>query len=186
MKLHSLIATTLLLSSSAFANCYDLYSEKLSEVTTKLSETNAQRALQETAILSSSSSSIGMTVVSTVTANPFLLVSGVTAVSYSSVKVSDFYLDFRLNDDTKALIKTALTIEDGLSLLKEAQVGNGPTLQKAITAVNNEISTDISLKELADTIKNQDAQGLYCQSEDTMLSAQGILKVAMDELNLKN
>ena len=182
MKLFSFFAATLFISSQAFASCYDAYSLKLNEVRGKIAETNAARVMQETALLSSSSSSIGMTGVSTITANPFLLVTGVSAVTYSSAKVSEFYLDFRLSDDTKKLMATEATLRDGLSLLKEAQVGNGPTLQKAMTAVNNEISTDVSLRQLADTIKSQDAQGLYCESDETMLSAQGILKVAMDEL----
>lgn len=185
MKLHTIIATSLLLSSQAFASCYDSYSQKLTEVKAKVAETNANRAAQETAILSSASSSIGLTGVSTITANPFLLVTGVTAVSYSSAKVSEFYIDFRLSDSTKKLLSTQATIQDGLSLLKEAQVGNGPTLQKAMVAVTNEISTSVSLRDLAETIKSQDAQGLYCESEETMLSAQGILKVAMDELALR-
>lgn len=184
MKLHTLIASTLLLSSSAFASCFDSYSQKLTDVRAQLAETNVERVAKETMLISSASYSLGMTGVTMATANPFLLVSGMTTVNYATAKVAEFYIDFRLSDDTQKLIATESTIQNGLSLLKEAQVGNGPTLQKAMVAVNNEISTDISVKKLADTIKSQDAQGLYCESEDTMLSAQGILKVAMDELAL--
>src|SRR5690606_5536268 len=100
----------------------------------------------------------------------------------ASLYIEGFYINFRTDRKIKKAQELKLTLENALTVLKEAQIGRGPLLQRAMGTVHNVVSTDISLQDLADTIKSQDSSNLYCQSDDKILSADGIIKSAMDEL----
>src|SRR5690554_340713 len=182
MKLYSLLAASLILTSQAFGSCYETYSEKLQEVNTKIAHSNFDKEMERASMLSTVSSFAGLAAVSTSTSGSLLFTTSTSAVTYASSKVSDFYIDLRIEDDIKKAVHVRNTLENSLALLKEARIGKGPMLQRAMGTVNNTISTDISMKNLADTIKAQDNLSLYCQNEESILSADGILKLAMDEL----
>lgn len=185
MKLFSTLAITLLLSTSAFASCYDAYSAKNTEVTKKIDDSNYNRAHVEAALLSSATYTGGMVTVTGATTNPFLFITGHFLLQYASNLTAKQYLDFRIDDDIKKAVELQATLKTSQSLLKEARVGKGPTLQKALAAVNENISTEISMKDLASTIKAQDDQEEYCQAEDKMLSHEGIVALAVNEIKLK-
>lgn len=182
MKFYTFLATSLLLTTQAFASCYETYSTKLTEVNQKIAESNYDKEMSRAGMLSTVSSTAGLVAVSTSTGGTLLFTTGASAVTYASSKVSDFYIDFRIDDDIKKAAQVRATLETSLALLKEAQLGRGPMLQRAMVTVNNTISNEISMKDLADTIKGQDNFSLYCHDDDSILSADGILKLAMDEL----
>lgn len=182
MKFYSLLAASLFLSMQAFASCYEVYSMKLNEVNAKIEASNYNQEMERASNISGVSSTAGLVAVSTATNGSLLFTTASSAVTYASSKVSDFYIDFRIDDDIKKAAQVRKTLQNSLSLLKEARIGKGPMLQTAMGTVNNTISTEISMKNLADTIKAQDNLALYCQTEESILSADGILKLAMDEL----
>jgi len=182
MKFYTFLAASLLLTTQAFASCYETYSEKLNEVNKKISESNYDKEMSRAGMLSTVSSTAGLIAVSTSTSGSLLFTTGSSAVTYASSKVADFYIDFRIDNDIKKAVQVRATLETSLSLLKEAQIGRGPMLQRAMVTVNDTISNAISMKDLADTIKSQDSFSLYCQNDESILSADGILKLAMDEL----
>lgn len=182
MKFASIISLSLLISTQAFASCYETYTTKLAEVNEVIAQSNYDEEVKRAGILSSVSSTAGLVAVSTSTGGSLLFTTGSSAVTYSASKITDFYIDFRVQDDIKKAVQVRATLETSLALLKEAQIGRGPMLQRALVTVNKTISTDISLKDLAETIKSQNNVNLFCQNEESILSADGIIKSAMEDL----
>lgn len=182
MKLLTTLALSLVLSTSAFASCYDQYSEKALELDTYITNSNYKRAHIEGMVLSSASYTSTAVAVTGASMNPFLAVAILLNAGSASEYVSKKYIDLRISDKTDEVLALSAKLQINLKLLKEARIGKGPTLQQAMSVVNEQISTEISMKQLATAIKELDDQNAFCENEVSLMTHEGIVETAARHL----
>lgn len=182
MKVKSLLlASALLISAQSFASCYTLYSAKRTEAKIFLDESNLKQAYVEAGALATTTNIIFIAALSGSGGPLVSTVAGTGLVS--SMYLAKKYIEFRIEDGVEAAQANIALLDSSLSLLKEARIGQGPHLQQAMAVINQHVSTDISMKDLADTINRQNEERLYCKAEDQIMSPAGILEVAIKDLS---
>lgn len=181
MKFKTLLTAAALLGTmSSFASCFDIYKDQHKEVEKFIANSNSQQAMIEGMALSSTTNVIVIGALSG--AGGPLVSTAAGAGLITSLYLANIYIDMRLEDGVEEALAKKHLLESSLALLREAKLGNGPLLQEAIVGINRTVSTEISLKDLADKINEQNANRLYCQNTEVVMSPAGILTSAIDSL----
>ena len=181
MKLRSLILTSVLMTASlANASCYNVYQEKLTDVKATIKNSNVDRAMKEALVLATSTNVI---VIAALAGSGGPLVSTYAGTGMvASIIFAQKYIEWRTTDSIEEAMAKKQLIESSLALLKEAKLGQGPLLQQAIAVINQNVSTAISMKDLAEKITEQNEARQYCQNTDQIHAPAGILELAINEL----
>jgi len=179
-----LMATLLSFSmTSAFAgSCYEDYQQRRAQAEEIIKNSNYKQALIEAGAISVSTNIIAYAAIlaTSVGGGPLPSTAGGIGM-ISGALIADKYIDLRVDDDAKEAFQKKSILDASLALLKEAHLGNGPHLAQALTAINENVSTSISMKDLADTIVEQDKSMLYCM-DDKIMSPSGIISLATASL----
>lgn len=182
-----ILATLLSFSmTSAFASsCYENYQERRAQADQIIKDSNYKQAIIEAGAISVSVNIVAYSAImaTSVGGGPIPSTAG-GAGMLTGAYIADKYIDLRLDEDAKDAFQKRSILDASLALLKEARIGSGPHLAQALTAINQNVSTSISLKNLADTIVEQDAAQLYCL-DDRIMSPSGIISLATEDLSLK-
>ena len=181
MKFKSLvIASVLMTSAFANASCYSVYQDKLADIKTSIKGSNASRAQKEAIVMAASTNII---VIAALAGSGGPLVSSYAGTGMvASAIFAQKYIEWRTSDSAEEAMAKRQLIESSLALLKEAKIGQGPLLQQAIAVINANVSTAISMKDLADKITEQNEARQYCQNTDQIYAPAGILELAINEL----
>lgn len=169
--------------TSSFASCYDNYQERRIQAEEIIKNSNYRQVYIEAGAISISTNIVVLAAVSATAAGGPLPSTIGGAGMVSGAMIASKYIDLRLDDDAKDAIQKKAILEASISLLKEARIGVGPHLAQALTVINQNVSTAISMKNLADVIVSQDISAMYCQNERIMSPA-GIISLATEELKL--
>lgn len=167
--------------NSSFASCYNNYVEKRNEVEEIIKNSNIKQATVEASALFISTNVVVIAALSAAGAGGVLPSTVGGGGMVSAALIAEKYLDIRMDDDAKEALQKRALLDASLGLLKEARIGQGPHLAQALMVINQNVSTAISMKNLADTIVGQDDAETYCQSE-RILSPAGIISMATEEL----
>lgn len=183
MKFNKLMLTALLSLSvtSSFASCYENYQERREQAEKIIENSNYKQTLIEAGAISATTNIVVLAALSAVaTGGPSPSTIG-GAGMISGAFIAQKYVDLRLDDSAKDAFEKKALLDASINLLKEARIGQGPHLVQALTVINQNVSTSISMKNLADTIVSQDNDQVYCIDERIM-SPSGIIAVATQEL----
>lgn len=181
MKFKTLFTAAALLGTlSSFASCFDTYQDQRKEVENFIASSNYKQAVVEGLAVASTTNVI---VIGALSGSGGPLVSTAAGAGLiTSLYLADVYINMRVEDGVEEALAKRYLLESSLALLREAKLGNGPLLQDAIVGVNRTVSTEISLKDLADKINEQSNNRLYCQNPEVVMSPAGILTSAIDSL----
>lgn len=182
MKFKTLFAAAALVGTmSSFASCFDTYQDQRKDVENFISNSNLKQASIEGLALASTTNVIVISALSGGVGGP-LVSTAAGAGLITSLYLADAYINMRVEDGVEEAMAKRYLLESSLALLREAKLGNGPLLQDAIVGINRTVSTEISLKDLADKINDQSNNRLYCQNPEVVMSPAGILNSAIDSL----
>lgn len=180
MKL-ALIGALALFSFQTTASCYSDYQNSLVAVEQSIKDSDYDEAHYEGMGLA------GGLALSTTASNPasgITLFSTVAAGTIAAVYIGDKWIDYRIDENTEKLDEKRELLKGSIALLKEARTGSGPYLQGAMPKVWEEVSTHVSLGQVADTVLILDRNARFCQN-GRVASPAGILKLTIEELNTK-
>jgi len=168
--------------ASSFASCYENYQERRAQADEIIKNSNYKQTLVEAGAMSVSTNIVAYVAIlaTSVGGGPLPSTAGGLGM-ISGAMIADKYIDLRIDDEAKDAFQKKALLDASINLLKEARIGQGPHLVQALTAINQNVSTSISMKNLADTIVGQDNARVYCM-DDRIMSPSGIITLATQEL----
>lgn len=185
MKMNKMLFGTILalsLTTQSFASCYESYQDSLKRADEIIEGSNYKQALVEGVALSVSTNIVLISALAGMGGPSVSTIGGAGLIS--AVFLASKYIDLRVDADAKEAFEKRLLLNASINLLKEARVGNGPHLAQALSAINQNISNAISMKDLASTIVAQDEERLLCEN-DQIMSPAGIISLATAELSTR-
>lgn len=166
------------LSAGASASCYQEYQGSLETVNASLEESNLDESRREGYMVAGG---LALTTTSGATGGSMAVSSTIGAKLVAAVYAGSLWMDIRVDDDVEGLLKNKESLEGAISILKEARVGNGPFLQRAMPIVWEDVSTTVSLKEVSGKILELDRDNAFCQYGQVS-TPYGILSKTIEEL----
>lgn len=163
---------------SSYASCYNDYKNHLDLVNEKIEDSNYDEVKTQSLITAGGAA---VTTTSTASGSSAVVSTTVSAQLLGALYLGKLLIDTRLSDDTEELLLTRDKLENSLSILKEIRFAEGPFLQQAMPRVWREVSSDVSLSELRDTMLKLDNDRYFCQNGE-ISSAAGMLNKAIIDL----
>lgn len=102
--------------------------------------------------------------------------AGLFLGTVTSAKIADKYVE---GDRSESEALNIYQLTNSLKLIKEAQAGQGTTLEAFMPLIWREVKSSVGLNDLAETISTLNSENAFCQKEDELDTSKGIIEKAI-------